>query len=262
MHQFTNLPNPASPFPAGLARLTRRRIAAVTVLWATGEKPALPAAYAVIYLPCNRIHTPPMTLGQPIEFDFRTVTANIDDPSDVAEVAAMFTRDKTRAHQRADILAGYDLFEDLIRMGKAAPEISDEVTALTPLGRDSRRRARLVNAAGDQKPSTADLHQLCKVWGIRLESAPHGLADDATIADRIAALPDPASACWLAIAATERALAIALVTSRRYGRYTLDGEADVAAALASHQGHLPLPQHPTDRPVSRPTTGVEHETAE
>jgi hypothetical protein len=261
MHQFTNMPAPEppdTPLRTRLARLTRPRLTAIAILWATHEETALPVGYSVLHLPCARSErTPQMTLDPAsLEVTFRTVIADTQDLADVTRAITLFTRDKTRAHIRAALLASYTLHDDLAAIAqivKTAPEIASEVTAQTPPGHPDhpRRQARLVNLAGDQQPSPADWRRLCKIWDVeldRLDFTTRELADHPIITGHVTEDPRRLTTSQLVTAVTSRALATALITSRLHGRCTWDGVADVAAALSPYRDSLAAAQEAPEAP--------------
>lgn len=235
MRQFTNLAWPDDPYGTGqqLYRKHPPLLAAFAAMWGDDGDRAVPIAYAVAYL---RLHRTQTVMLEPDGFEFGFRAAAAETPADVADLTGLFDLDLLQARRHATILAAYSFLDDLYCMGKAAPVVHRGVTGMLEAWprRDERQRgmAHMVDVAGSKPATVENLCQLCVRLDIATGSAPRGLASPVMVAKRWTALTEPGSVQWLAAAATEKALVIALAAGRTEYRCTWQGLADIGSALS------------------------------
>lgn len=230
MREFTNLVWPDDPYHAGqqLYHKPPPMLAAFATLWIDDDEEALPVSAAVVYLRLHRTRPVPLDTGFP--FGFRVAAAE-DAHADRPEMREVVGLDLLQARRHAAVLAGHSLADDLY--GWRAAGINRGIQAVDLLwpGRSSPGRglAHMVDTAHDGEHAEEDLRQACIRAGVAPGSASHGLAPQQLIADRYAS----GDTRWLALAAVERALVIALVAGHGTGRCAWSGVLGISQALAA-----------------------------
>jgi hypothetical protein len=214
----------------------------MSVLWARTPF-AVPAAAAVVYLRLHRTR-PLVVTSDTLKFGFHAAAPR--SHAEVLRVVALLDRLLFQARRRAAVLAGYQLFDDLISLQTAAGGMpSRGISALLPLlGPDhlGGRTTRLADVSVSADGVVQSLDDVCATHRILVDDLPEGLhardmlrwSNPATTA-RL----DPDVVERILSAATASSLAIGLVAAETLGRYRWEDPLDLAAVLSRVTGeHL------------------------
>ncbi|MER5644105.1 hypothetical protein [Streptosporangium sp. NPDC002524] len=236
MRTFTNLIRPDDPYRVGrhLFRKQPPLLAGFAAIWVDDGERAVPVSAAMVYLRLHRIQEKVLD-PERFDFGFRSVaTIDADETGKLVEVADL---DLLQARQHAAVLAGHSFLDDLYGLSAAAAIPARGVRAVEEALKDSaaRRRgmAQIVDTALGDDPASPDLRVACMRSGVTLESAWRGLSLPFVINDQHARGQegDETAVEWLAAAAVEKALAVALVAGRMANRCTWPGKAHIGGAL-------------------------------
>jgi len=208
MQTYTNLAWPDDPYRASQQMYARPSpmLAAFAVLPAGQAAPTAPAAVAVAYLPLHRTRLITVT-EETVAFGFRAAsTADARGMSRLAEFADL---DLMQARRHARYLAGEGLSASLRALRAAAPGLAARGLAAVAAGwSDRQARPRGIATLVDVGADLGDLAEASRAADVVNTSASSlGLAGDSEAAELMAA------------AASERALAIALICARSLGKY-------------------------------------------
>jgi len=244
MQTYTNMTWPDDPYRTGqqLYRRPAPRLAAFTVDPATAGNFRQPHAFAIVYLPLHR--TQALIVTEPtLTFGFRAASA--DGDPETSRMAKLADLDLMQARRHAAFLAGYKLADDLIALQNAARgDVLRGVAAVTEEWADRhahpRGRAAMFDCGLDFL-GTASLEQACEHSEVSLPTARCSAQRNTPADGEYAA----------AVAAVERALAIALVSARHLDRYTWEGTLQTEALMAANAWDC-FPRRPTDHETSVP----------
>jgi len=226
MHTYTNLAWPDDPYRASQQLYPRPSpmLAAFAVLPA-GQCPIVaPAAVAVAYLPLHRTRAITVT-EDTLAFGFRA--ASTAAASSIPGLAGLADLDLMLARRHARFLAGYALPAGLRALRDAAPGLAGRGLAAVEAGA-AGQPARGMATVIDIGDGHHDLAVICR--NAVITASPASLASGVTPGSDPAG---PAAAGRLAAAAAERALAIALASARRLGRYRWQNRLRTARVLAA-----------------------------
>ncbi|MEU6718364.1 hypothetical protein ABZ897_43435 [Nonomuraea sp. NPDC046802] len=242
IRQYTNLAWPDDPYGTGNRQYRRQvpLLAGFAAVWADDGDRTIPIACAVAYLRLHRTRIVSLDAGN-LPFGYHAAAIDTDTGADVEALCRVFDLDLLQARKHADVLAGCSFLDDLYCMDKAAitfvPRAVWAVTAAWQ-HRDAAARgtARMVDIANGDEAGLESLRQVCIRTNIAPGSALRGLALPSHVAKRWAGRGEPGAPAWLAAAATEKALMVALVAGRLDDRVVWHGRADIGAALSQHAG--------------------------